>query len=63
MKKLLIGLVALAVVGGWLFSRYWYYLPGIVSDIVDPVGGQPSGDLADGSRRSLTASPGRPTSC
>ena len=38
MKKLLIGLVALAVVGGWLFSRYWYYLPGIVSDIVNPVG-------------------------
>ena len=38
MKKLLIGLLALAVVGGWLFSRYWYYLPGIVSDIVNPVG-------------------------
>ena len=38
MKKLLIGLAALAVVGGWLFSRYWYYLPGIVSGIVNPVG-------------------------
>ena len=37
MKILLIGLAALAVVAGWLFSQYWFYLPGIVAGIVDPV--------------------------
>ena len=37
MKMLLIGLAALAVVAGWLFSQYWFYLPGIVAGIVDPV--------------------------
>ena len=37
MKILLIGLAALAVVASWLFSQYWYYLPGIVAGIVDPV--------------------------
>jgi arylsulfatase A-like enzyme len=38
MKKLLIVLAVLTVIGGWLFSQYWYYLPGIVSDFANPIG-------------------------
>jgi len=37
MKKFLIALAILAAMGGLLFSEYWYYLPGIVSDVVRPV--------------------------
>ena len=38
MKKTLIGVGAFAVAAGYLLSQYWYYLPGIISDIVAPVG-------------------------
>lgn len=38
MKKFLIGIVGLVFVGGLLFSQYWYYLPGIMADLVSPVG-------------------------
>ena len=38
MKKVLIGLLGLVVVGGYLLSQYWYYLPGIIAGIVAPVG-------------------------
>ena len=38
MKNLLIGLAIAAAIGSYLFSQYWYYLPGIISDFVDPVG-------------------------
>ena len=38
MKKVLIGLVGVVVIGGILLSQYWYYLPGILSDIVSPIG-------------------------
>ena len=37
MKKSSITVVLIAV-GGWVFSQYWYYLPGIISSIVNPVG-------------------------
>jgi len=38
MKKILIITVVLIATGGWVFSQYWYYLPGIISSIVKPVG-------------------------
>jgi arylsulfatase A-like enzyme len=38
MKKILIGTGAFVVAGGFLLSQYWYYLPGIIADIVDPIG-------------------------
>ena len=38
MKKLVVTLAILAAAGGWLFSQYWYHLPGIISGIVSPVG-------------------------
>ncbi|MEM7018831.1 MAG: sulfatase-like hydrolase/transferase, partial [Pseudomonadota bacterium] len=38
MKKILIGFVIIIAIGGWLFSQYWYYLPGIINSIVNPVG-------------------------
>lgn len=38
MTKVMIGLLGLVMVGGYLFSQYWYYLPGIISDIVSPIG-------------------------
>jgi len=38
MKKFLIIIVVLIAAGGWAFSQYWYYLPGIISSIVNPVG-------------------------
>ena len=33
----LAGLLLLAILGGWLFSKYWFYMPGIISSIVSPV--------------------------
>jgi arylsulfatase A-like enzyme len=38
MKKTLIGAGAFVVAAGFLLSQYWYYLPGIISDIVAPIG-------------------------
>ena len=38
MKKTLIGAGAFVVVAGFLLSQYWYYLPGIISEIVAPIG-------------------------
>ena len=38
MRKLLIGFAVVVVIGGWLVSQYWYYLPGIIAGFVDPVG-------------------------
>ncbi len=38
MRKLLVGLAVVAAVGGYLFSQYWYYLPGIIADFTNPVG-------------------------
>ena len=37
MKKFLIITLALAAAGLWVFSQYWYYLPGIISAVVNPV--------------------------
>ena len=38
MKKYwLMGVVAMALLGGWLFSKYWYYMPGIISKVVSPI--------------------------
>jgi len=28
----------LAIAGGWAFHRYWYYLPGIIGRLRDPIG-------------------------
>ncbi len=38
MRNFLIGLAVVAAIGGYLFSEYWYYLPGIIADITNPVG-------------------------
>jgi len=38
MKKILMGVGVFVVTGGYLLSQYWYYLPGIISDIVSPIG-------------------------
>jgi len=38
MKKVVISLLGLVVVGGYLLSQYWYYLPGIIADVVSPIG-------------------------
>ena len=38
MRRILIGLGVAAAIGGYLFSEYWYYLPGIISGVMDPVG-------------------------
>ena len=38
MKKFFVYAAILTAIGGWLFSQYWYYLPGIISDIVKPIG-------------------------
>ena len=38
MKKYwLMGLLAIVLFGGWLFSKYWYYMPGIISNLVSPI--------------------------
>ncbi|MEM7218755.1 MAG: sulfatase-like hydrolase/transferase [Pseudomonadota bacterium] len=38
MKKILIVAAVLIAACGWLFSQYWYYLPGFVSRITNPIG-------------------------
>ena len=38
MKKIALFCISIALVSGVLFSQYWYYLPGIISDIVAPIG-------------------------
>ena len=38
MKKILIPSVTLLALGGWLFSQYWYYMPGIILSITNPAG-------------------------
>lgn len=38
MKKVVIAVLGLVLVGGYLLSQYWYYLPGIIADIVSPIG-------------------------
>jgi len=38
MKNVLIITAVLVAAGVWAFSQYWYYLPGIVSRIVSPIG-------------------------
>ena len=38
MKKTLVIALLLVAAGVWAFSQYWYYLPGIISGIVNPVG-------------------------
>jgi arylsulfatase A-like enzyme len=38
MKKFLIVAAILIAAAAWLFSQYWYYLPGIISSFVTPVG-------------------------
>ena len=38
MKKVMIAVLFLLLLGGYLLSQYWYYLPGIVADIVSPIG-------------------------
>jgi arylsulfatase A-like enzyme len=38
MKKATIAITAIIIILGGLFSQYWYYLPGIISDIVTPIG-------------------------
>ena len=48
MKKVIIGLLGLVVVGSYLFSQYWYYLPGIISDFVSPIGENQSVTWAQG---------------
>jgi len=38
LKKIIITLIIMTVAGLWLFSQYWYHLPGIMMGIVSPVG-------------------------
>ena len=38
MKNFLVIVVLLLAAGVWAFSQYWYYLPGIISGIANPVG-------------------------
>ena len=38
MKKILALLAFAAILGWWLFSQYWYFLPGIIQGFLDPVG-------------------------
>ena len=37
MKKIIITVAILIALGAWAFSQYWYYLPGIISDIAAPI--------------------------
>jgi arylsulfatase A-like enzyme len=37
-KRVLVVAVISIAAGIWLFTQYWYYLPGIISGIADPVG-------------------------
>ena len=34
----LVGLVAVGISGWMVFARYWFYLPGIIAQIRDPIG-------------------------
>src|SRR5512139_3213183 len=36
--RILIVLAVVVIAGGLLFQRYWYYIPGILSEIRDPIG-------------------------
>ncbi|MBO6557966.1 MAG: sulfatase-like hydrolase/transferase [Pseudomonadales bacterium] len=38
MKKTLFLFVVTAAAGGWLFSQYWYFLPGVIQGFLDPIG-------------------------
>lgn len=38
MKKVVAAVLGLLLVGGYGWSQYWYYLPGIIADIVSPIG-------------------------
>ncbi len=38
MKKILVLVVFVVAMGGWLFSQYWYFLPGIIQGFLDPIG-------------------------
>ncbi|MFT7222300.1 MAG: arylsulfatase A-like enzyme [Candidatus Azotimanducaceae bacterium] len=38
MKKILLTIALMIAAGAWAFSQYWYYLPGIVSGFLRPVG-------------------------
>ena len=38
MKKILVLAVVIAAAGGWLFSQYWYFLPGLIQGFLDPIG-------------------------
>ncbi len=38
MKKVVVGVLGLVLVGGYWLSQYWYYVPGIIADIVNPIG-------------------------
>ncbi len=38
MKKILVLVVVIAAVGGWSFSQYWYFLPGVIQGFLDPIG-------------------------
>jgi hypothetical protein len=39
MKRSRLGVLLAAGLAGWgAFERYWYYLPGLVAAITDPVG-------------------------
>lgn len=37
-KTIAFGVVGIALVGGYLFTQYWYHIPGIISGITNPVG-------------------------
>ena len=37
MKKCLVGTVIVMAVGIWAFTQYWYYLPGLIDAVVNPV--------------------------
>ena len=37
MKKCLVGTVIVMAVGIWTFTQYWYYLPGLIDAVVNPV--------------------------
>jgi arylsulfatase A-like enzyme len=37
-NKILVLVVVVVAMGGWLFSQYWYFLPGIIQGFLDPIG-------------------------
>ncbi len=38
MKKVIVISAVIIAASGWLFSQYWYYLPGIIGAITSPIG-------------------------